>query len=288
MGRRIGFTLVLAVAMATISTPRSASSGEKEVAAATKVLVQSDDFRLRVDAALRLGNSGDAKARVPLENALEDAHPSVRQAAATALSKLGDALAIPALEARVSKESNAPTKSALKKAIDELKAGGTSSATSPTGAPVWEKTKYVVKLNKVSNSTGVRGEALAAVLETSARGKLAAIPGVYVLPTGTQGTTELTTATSKGVPVVGLDAVIVSLDSGKIGAEVKIQAKVNLTVTKLQVIKASIEGNASTIGSESSSKNPVSMAKLQDMAVDGAVTSAMMKAPNALKLAAEK
>jgi hypothetical protein len=288
MGRRVGFTVVLAIALAISSTPRSASSGDKETAAAAKVLSQSDDFRLRVDAALRLGNSGDPKARKPLEGALDDAHPSVRQAAATGLSRLGDALAIPALDARVSKEANAPTKAALKKAIDELKAGGTSSATSPTGAPVWEKTKYVVKLNKVSNASGVRGDALAAVLETSARAKFAAIPGVYVLPAGTQGATELGTAVTKGVPVMGIDAAIVSLDSAAFAGDIKIQAKVSMTLSKLQVLKASIEGNASTIGSESSTKNPKSMAKLQDMAVDGAVTSAMIKAPNALKVAAEK
>ncbi len=47
-------------------------------------------------------------------------------------------------------------------------------------------------------------------------------------------------------------------------------------------------GSGSTLGSLSSSRNPKSMVKLQDMAVDGAVTSAMVKAPNALKLAAEK
>ncbi len=288
MFRRVGLTFLLVASMVLTSAPRSATSGEKETAAATKVLTQSDDFRLRVDAALRLGNSGDPKARKPLEEALSDAHPSVRQAAASALSKLGDAAAIPALEARVKKEANAPTKAALKKAIEELKQGGTGSATSPTGGPVWEKTKYVVKLNKVQNLSGVRGDALAAVLESSARSKLAAIPGVYVLPAGPTAATELTTATSKGLPVMGVDATVVSLESSTLAGDLKVQAKVSLTLTKLQVIKAAIEGSASTVGSATSSKNPSSVMKLQDMAVDGAVISAMAKTPNALKVAAEK
>jgi hypothetical protein len=67
---------------------------------------------------------------------------------------------------------------------------------------------------------------------------------------------------------------------------VKVQAKVSLAFTKLEIVKASVEGNASSIGSKSASKNPDSLARLQDMAVDGAVSSAMAKAPTAIKSAA--
>ena len=286
MVRRFACTL-FAVSLVLVSAA-TVTSGPNEVAAASKILKDGDDFRLRVDAALRLGNTGDSKARKPLEAALEDAHPSVRQAAATALSKLGDQLAIPALEERVKKEANAPTKAAMKKAVDELKASSGSSGGTSGSAPDWSTTKYVVKLNKVTNTSGVRGEALAAVLEGSARAKLGTIPGVLVIPDGSAGTTMLTAATSKSVPVVGVDAALVSCEQATFAGDVKVQAKVSLTITKLQVIKASIEGNASTIGSASSTKNPVSMAKLQDMAVDGAVISAMNKAPGALKAAAGK
>ena len=291
--RLIHATLAAALVFATLSAPRTASTAGSDVDKAAKVLANSDDYRLRLGAALTLGNTGDFKARKPLEGALSDPHPSVRQAAASALAKLGDPLAIPALEERAKKEPNAPTKAAMKKAIVDLKASsasGTSvvSSTAPQlgGAPDWSKTKYVVKLQKVSNGTGIRGEALAKVLSASARSKFGGITGVYVLPDDSTGTSMLTTAQQKGLPVLGVDASISQLEQGTFAGDLKVQAKVSFAITKLQVVKASIEGNASSIGSTSAQTNPASLAKLQDMAVDGAVTSAMAKAPSAFKAAA--
>lgn len=292
MQRRTFHALVCAGAVFLAALP--ARTAGTDVAAQEKILKTSDDFRFRVDACLKLGASGDFKARKPLEGALDDPHPTVRQAAASALAKLGDNLAIAALEARHGKEKNAPTKSAIASAIASLKSssgggssGGSGSGTSTASAaaPDWASTKYVVKLQNVSNSTGVRGDALAAVLEASTRAKLTAIPGVYVLPPGTAATAMLAQATSKNIPVLGVDAKVVLLDQANFAGDVKIQAKVSYAISKLMVIKSAIEGNASSIGSANSAKNPQSLIKLQDMALDGAVASAMGKAPTALAAA---
>ncbi len=278
---------VVAVALA-LTTVSTASTAGTDVAAQAKILKTAEDFRFRVDACLKLGASGDFAARKPLEAALEDPHPTVRQAAAGALAKLGDVLAVAALEVRLAKEKNAPTKSALQSAVAQLKAGAgssTSKATSAGAAPDWGKTRWVVKLQRVANSTGVRGDQLAAVLETSARSRFSAIEGVYVLPSDSSAAPMIATAGSKGIPVLGVDAKVVVLDQAMFAGDLKIQAKVSFAISKLQVIKSSIEGNASSIGAASAAKNPTSLAKLQDMAVDGAVTSAMAKAPNALAAA---
>lgn len=257
-----------------------------DVAAQEKILKTADDFRFRVDACLKLGSSGDAKARKPLEYALEDPHPTVRQAAASGLAKLGDVLAVPALEARVAKEKNAPTKTALSNAIGALKTSApTTSVTISGSAPDWAHTKMVVKLQRIANDTGVRGDKLAAVLEGSTRAKLAAIPGVYVVPSDAQASPIMAQAASKGVPILGVDAKVVMLDQATFAGDLKIQAKVSYAISKLSVIKSAIEGNASSIGSLNSAKNPQSLIKLQDMAVDGAVASAMGKAPSALAAA---
>ena len=138
---------------------------------------------------------------------------------------------------------------------------------------------------RVSNTSGVRGDALAAVLESSTRAKLTQIPGVYVLPSDTTQTALLAQATSKGIPVLGVDAKVVLLDQANFAGDVKIQAKVAYAISKLMVIKSAIEGNASSIGSANSAKNPASLIRLQDMAIDGAVASAMGKAPTALAAA---
>jgi hypothetical protein len=321
------------VAISISLAATAASSGDQEIAAARRVLKDSDDYRLRVDAAARLGASGDPKARRPLEAALEDAHPAVRQAAANALVKLGDNDALPALEARAKKEPNAPTRAVMNKALVDLKAavpapkpgvatasaaiasppassvGSASSApangTSPPGiagagiirtsmvggagsavGPDWSTVKYVVKVNTVTNTSGVRGEALTAVLDACTRAKLSSIPGVFVAGDDPAGTSALTTAATKGVPVLGVDVLLVSIDAQQFSSEVRVQAKISLALTKLQVIKVNIEGSAYSVGSASSAKSEKSMGKLQEMAVDGAVVSAMTKAPRALKSAA--
>jgi hypothetical protein len=294
MSLRRWFLASTAAMLIVAACPGVGTTAGNELEKSAKILANSDDYRLRLGAALTLGNSGDFKARKPLEAALTDPHPSVRQAAASALAKLGDPLAVPALEERVKKEPNAPTKNAMNKAITDLKAiaasgGGSSSgnsATTSSGAPDWAKTKYVVKLQKVTNKTDVRGEALATVLGNSARAHFAGIEGVYVLPDGAAGTTLAATAQQKGLPILGVDATVASLDQGSFAGDLKIQAKVSFAITKLQVIKASIEGNASSIGSPSASKNPASLAKLQDMAV-GALAIALVTAPStAFKAAA--
>lgn len=285
-GTRWARVVAVALALTSVSTARTAGT---DVAAQAKILKTAEDFRFRVDACLKLGASGDFAARKPLEGALEDPHPTVRQAAAGALAKLGDVLAVAALEVRLGKEKNAPTKSALQSAIGQLKAG-TGAAAAKVGpggaaAPDWGKTKWVVKLQRVANNTGVRGDQLAAVLESSARSRFSSIDGVYVLPGDSTATPMIATASSKGIPVLGVDAKVVLLDQGMFAGDLKIQARVSFAISKLQVIKSSIEGNASSIGAASAAKNPSSLAKLQDMAVDGAVTSAMTKAPNALAAA---
>jgi hypothetical protein len=287
-----------AALLITTATPSIGTTAPSDVDKAAKILQNSDDYRLRLGAALTLGNSGDFKARKPLEGALMDPHPSVRQAAASALAKLGDVLAIPALEERLKKEPNAPTKTAISKAVTELQSlqasgnsvssgGGGGSATTAAGSPDWAKTKYVVVLQKMSNGTGIRPTELANVLGESARVKFSNIAGVYVVPVGTNATAITATAQQKGLPVLGVDAAIASLDQGTFAGDLKVQAKVSFAITKLQVVKASIEGNASSIGSTSATKNPKSLAKLQDMAVDGAVTSAMAKAPSAIQAASK-
>ncbi|MBK7397143.1 MAG: HEAT repeat domain-containing protein [Myxococcales bacterium] len=290
-GRLVAILLSSALALAVVP----ARTAGIDVAAQAKILKTAEDFRFRVDACLKLGASGDFKARKPLEGALDDPHPTVRQAAASALAKLGDVLAVPALEDRVAKEKNPPTKQAMESAITSLKAsggvGGPSNGgggVTTSGPPNWATTKYVVKLNKIHNETNVRASELSKVLEEAARRKFGGIDGVYVLPTDSATAGKyLNEASSKGLPVLGVDARLVSLDRSKFAGDLRIQAKVSFAFSKLAVIKSSIEGNASTIGNANAEKNQKSLEKLEDMAVDGAVMSAMAKAPTAIAAASK-
>jgi HEAT repeat protein len=93
-----------------IAVERASSA---QVAAAEQDLATSDDFRIRVGAALLLGKSKPPEARALLERALGDPHPAVRTAAAAALAALGDAAAIPALERRAAGEPSPGAKAEM-------------------------------------------------------------------------------------------------------------------------------------------------------------------------------
>ena len=84
-------------------------------------LTESADFRVRVQAALRLGRAG-ASSRADLENGLRDPHPAVRVACAAGLGNIGDPASIPALERAMKSETYATVKTSMKETIDKLRA----------------------------------------------------------------------------------------------------------------------------------------------------------------------
>jgi HEAT repeat protein len=65
----------------------------------------SEDYRVRTQAALALGASGEDAAVKPLCGALDDGNASVRAAAAAALGKLGKPAGAPCLKAAGAKET---------------------------------------------------------------------------------------------------------------------------------------------------------------------------------------
>jgi hypothetical protein len=82
--------MLVAVALGGATTHVSgAQDATAAVHDAVRDLRGSDDFRVRVSAALVLGRTRPPGAREALERALLDANPAVRSAAATALGQLG-------------------------------------------------------------------------------------------------------------------------------------------------------------------------------------------------------
>ena len=110
----------------------------------------SSDFRVRVQAALELGRSGDSRALEPLVGALDDRNASVRAAAAAALGKLGDTRGrAPLAEHR--SDSSSAVRSEIKNALDKL---------TPKATAGEEPRKIVVKLGGVHNGTRVKSPAV--------------------------------------------------------------------------------------------------------------------------------
>lgn len=257
-------------ASAFLATLAIASHG----GAADKDLSESTDFRVRVQAALRLGRGG-ATGRPDLETGLRDSHPAVRVACAVALGNIGDPASLPAIERAQRGESFASVKTAMQEAIDKLKARGASPA--PGGvsdAAAMDRAKYVVQLGKITNSTNVRANDLDAVMRRAAKSKASSIKGAVVLDGNDESAVRK--ANEKRIPVLLLDGSLTRLtQSTARDGGVVVSAQFSLAIRKIpqQTLKATVSGNASA--SDDARAAERGLAELQNRAVNGAVESAI-------------
>ncbi|APR78100.1 PBS lyase HEAT repeat-like domain protein [Minicystis rosea] len=144
----------------------------------------SDDFRIRTQAALALGASGDDGAVKPLCDALSDANASVKVAAAAALGKLGKPAGLPCLKAALAKESAANVKTQEEKSIAALeKAGSSGGSSAAPGAPPppGPDTKYYVAI-QITNKTSRPAAEVDALVRSAMQDKLLAKKGFAVAP----------------------------------------------------------------------------------------------------------
>lgn len=265
MRNAVGMLLVCA-ALAT-SGPSTASDRE---------LTESSDFRVRVQAALRLGRTGGASARADLETGLHDAHPAVRVACAVALGSIGDKDAVPALQQAMKTESFPSAKSSMKDTIDKLRAS--SAAAAAAAAPVdpstgVEKAKYVVQLGAMRNTTGQRAD-LDTVMRSAARAKAGSIKGAVVLDN--PDAAVLRRASERKIPVLLVDGSLTRLSqsTAKDGGVI-VSAQVDLSIRRVpqQTLKGMVSGNASA--SDDARNTNKGITELQNRAVNGAVESAI-------------
>lgn len=237
-----------------------------------KELAESPDFRVRVQAALRLGRTG-AAARPDLELGLRDAHPAVRVASAAGLGSIGDPAAIAAIERAMKGESSPTVKTAMKDVVDKLRGAANVKSAAPDAPTSLAGARYVVQLGSMKNLSGTRGDDLDNVMRSAARAKAGTIKGAVVVDGSDPSVVKR--ATEKRIPVLQVDGNLTKLTQivGSDGATV-VSAKVDMSIRKLpgQTLKGSVSGNASGSGS---SRSPESVLQdLQDRVVGGAVESA--------------
>lgn len=152
--RRI-FMSLLASALLWVAVPASAEDAIDKAAAQLK---DSDDFRVRTQAALSLGASKSKRAVEPLCGGLEDTNTTVRAAAAAALGKLKKG-GEDCLEKRLEDESNASVKASIKKALASLKGASEPAIT--------DKTKVYLFISKASDKTGRSGDDVPKLVRSS-------------------------------------------------------------------------------------------------------------------------
>lgn len=238
------------------------SSVAQDEATAKQELTQSDDFRVRVAAALFLGKTKSPGALRTLTAALDDPHPAVRAAAAVALRNLGNADAIGPLTRALKNESAPATRSQMENAIATLKT---------PAQPAQPAVKYAVKIGNMKNLTKVRGDALGAVMQRAAHTRAASIPGAVVVD-------DDAAAARTGAPMLVLDGAVLKMAAEKkSGDTVHFKAQVEFSVSKMpeHSLKVQLTGGATSVGTQSSLVNANRINALEDQAIDGAVESAL-------------
>ncbi|MGH7329009.1 MAG: HEAT repeat domain-containing protein, partial [Polyangiaceae bacterium] len=215
------------------------SSIAQDEANAKQELTQSDDFRVRVAAALYLGKTKSPSALRPLSAALDDPHPAVRAAAAVALRVLGNTDAIGPLARALKSESAPATRSQMENAITSLRSASAAPAAAPT-------VKYAVKIGNMKNLTKVRGDALGAVMQRAAHTRAASIPGAVVVD-------DEAAAARIGAPMLVLDGAVLKIaEEKKSGDTVHFKAQVEFSVSKMpeHALKVSLTGGATSVGTQ--------------------------------------
>lgn len=181
MRKTLSSLMVGMLAMAALlASPQNASADPRTAFLLEQL--KSDDYRVRTQAALALGASGDEAAVQPLCATLKDAKASVKAAAASALGKLGKASGLVCLEAAAAKEFTPTVKSQMKTAIEELKV-----ATTPAGLqkppPPGKDSKYYVAI-EVTNKTSRPMTEIEPIIRAAAQSKLLSQKGYAVAPKG--------------------------------------------------------------------------------------------------------
>jgi hypothetical protein len=171
--------LVLAM-LALTTLPRAASADPR-----TSFLIEqlkSDDYRVRTQAALALGSSGDDSAIEPLCGALADAKASVKAAAASALGKLGKPAGLPCLQAAETKEKEFSVKSQITKSVTVLKAASVPPGLQKPPPPT-KDSKFYVSI-EITNKTSRPGAEIESLMRAAMQTKLLGQKGYAVAPKG--------------------------------------------------------------------------------------------------------
>ncbi|KYG05230.1 hypothetical protein BE21_42110 [Sorangium cellulosum] len=144
-------------------------------------LKTNDDYRVRTQAALALGASGDDAAAKPLCDALTDANASVRVAAAAALGRLGKPAGLACLQRAEGREQTPAVKSQMQKSIATLSAGGGGGPSQPP--PPGADTKYYVAI-EITNKSGRPESEIEPLVRAAMQEKILAKAGYAVAPKG--------------------------------------------------------------------------------------------------------
>ena len=205
--------LLLAVVAAVAPPRREAHAGKVEEI--TRVLLEDDSYKVRVQAAQLLGKLGDPAAVEPLSRALGDSNKTVRWMVVQSLARLGVASAVPALRALLGRESDPAVRSQVEKALAALE-------TKPTGGG-----RIFLTFGSFSGGTGAADASALEVLRSALRRELGKLASV-------------TFESREAKPMAGpgghlgflIDGNVSRLDNGLVGGAMEINCDVKVMVAR--------------------------------------------------------
>jgi hypothetical protein len=169
----------LVVAVGLLAAPAARAEG---VEALADRLRNASDFRVRVQAALSLGASGDAAAVKPLCDGLDDSNTAVRSAAAAGLGRLGHKSGLPCLKGKVSSEANASVVSQIKRSITQIETAGRSGGGAARAKPPDDSSKFYVAVGPTKTKGGRSASETDPIVQEAARAALAGNGGFAIAP----------------------------------------------------------------------------------------------------------
>jgi hypothetical protein len=179
---------------------------------------QSDDFRIRAQAALALGATNDDAAVGPLCQALGDPNDAVRSAVAAALGRLGRPAGADCLKTRLQYETSASVKGQIQKAVDSISGGGGGAPRNVAGA------KFYVALSPISNSTGRPQADIDRVVLGAIRAKLSSLGKYQLAPPDESADSARSVISSRNLKAYYLSISVPQFDysNGNLRVRVKI------------------------------------------------------------------
>jgi hypothetical protein len=230
------------------------------------------DFRVRMQAALRLGKVRSVQARLELEAGLSDTHPAVRVACAVALAGISDAASLPALQRASVDESVPSAKASMDDAAEKIRVATAGLNTAVDRGNV-ERAKYIVKLGFMRDTTGQRND-LDATMRALVIKRARSIKDTFVLDNDDEPL--LRRAAQRKIPVLLVDANVTRLSQATAtDGSTTISAQVDLAIRRVpqHTLRGMVSGSATA--SERVAVSAGAMVELQNRAVTGAIESAM-------------
>jgi hypothetical protein len=143
---------------------------------------QTDDFRVRTNAALALGATNADGAIGPLCGGLADPNDVVREAVAVALKRLARMASLECLRNRFAVETSPPVKQQIQRALDAL--DKTRRVEPVAAGREVSNPRYYVSLSRIVNRTSRDPGDVERIVQGAIASKLAEVGGYELAPTG--------------------------------------------------------------------------------------------------------